>query len=167
LGIALASAGHPPLFVGEAKVHSHFPMSQAGSESQRERWEKGHLDNIVDLVPGALLKSLGLRSVALAALAVDMAVPPLSLLVLVTVGCVIFGGVALALGAPPLALVIPSFSLLLVALGTVLAWRAVGRDVLPPRELLRLPLHAIRKLGFYHGIASGKASSSWIRTDRK
>jgi hypothetical protein len=52
-------------------------------------------------------------------------------------------------------------------LGTALAWRAVGRDVLPVPELLRLPLHAIRKLVFYHGIASGKASSSWIRTDRK
>jgi len=167
LGIALASAGHPPLFVSEAKVHSHFPVSQVGSESQRERWEKGHLDNIVDLVPGALLKSLGIRSAGLAAMAVDMAVPPLSMLVLVTAGCVILGGVALGLGASPIALVVPLLSLLLVAVGTVLAWRAVGRDVLPARELLRLPLHAIRKLGFYRGIASGKASSSWIRTDRK
>jgi cellulose synthase/poly-beta-1,6-N-acetylglucosamine synthase-like glycosyltransferase len=167
LGIALASAGHPPLFVSEAKVDSQFPVSQAGNESQRERWEKGHLDNIVDLVPGALLKSLGIGSAGLAAMAVDMAVPPLSLLVLVTAGCLIFGAVAFALGASSLALAIPTLSLALVAVGTVLAWRAVGRDVLPPRELLRLPLHAIRKLGFYHGIASGKASSSWIRTDRK
>ncbi|MET0793030.1 MAG: hypothetical protein ABW061_16025, partial [Polyangiaceae bacterium] len=84
-----------------------------------------------------------------------------------TAGCVILGGVALGLGASPIALVVPLLSLLLVAVGTVLAWRAVGRDVLPARELLRLPLHAIRKLGFYRGIASGKASSSWIRTDRK
>jgi len=167
LGIALASAGYPPLFVSEARVHSHFPVSQAGSESQRQRWEKGHLENIVDLVPRALVKSLRGRSVDLAALALDMAVPPLSLLVLVTAGCVIFGALALALGAPPAALVIPLLSLLFVAVGTVLAWRAVGRDVLPLRALLHLPLHAIRKLGFYHGIASGKASSSWIRTDRK
>ena len=167
LGIALASAGYPPLFVSEARVHSHFPVSQAGSESQRQRWEKGHLENIIDLVPGALVKSLRDRNLGLAALAVDMAVPPLSLLVLVTALCVIFGGVAFVLGASPAALAIPSLSVLLVALGTVLAWRAVGRDVLPLRELLRLPLHAIRKLVFYHGIASGKASSSWIRTDRK
>jgi len=167
LGIALASAGHPPLFVSKAKVHSQFPVSQAGSASQRERWEKGHLDNIVDLVPGALVRSLRLGSTGLAAMAVDMAVPPLSLLVLVTAGCVVFGAAAFALGASSLALAIPVLSLLLVAVGTVLAWRAVGRDVLPLRELLRLPLHAIRKLGFYRGIASGKASSSWIRTDRK
>jgi cellulose synthase/poly-beta-1,6-N-acetylglucosamine synthase-like glycosyltransferase len=167
LGIALASAGYPPLFVSEARVHSDFPVSQAGSESQRQRWEKGHLENIIDLVPGALVKSLRGRNLGLAALAVDMAVPPLSLLVLVTAVCVILGGVAILLGASAAALAISSLSVLLVVLGTALAWRAVGRDVLPVPELLRLPLHAIRKLVFYHGIASGKASSSWIRTDRK
>lgn len=167
LGIALATAGHPPLFVSEARVHSHFPVSQTGGESQRQRWEKGHLENIIDLVPGALARSLRDRNFGLAVLAIDMAVPPLSLLVLVTALSAVLGGAACVLGASPAALAIPSLSVLLVVVGTALAWRAVGHDVLPLRELLRLPLHAIRKVGFYHGIASGKASSSWIRTDRK
>jgi cellulose synthase/poly-beta-1,6-N-acetylglucosamine synthase-like glycosyltransferase len=167
LGIALASEGYPPLFMSEARVHSHFPMSQAGSEQQRERWEKGHLDNIVDLVPGALAKSLRDENLGLAALAIDMAVPPLSLLVLVTAVCLILGGTAFGLGASPAALAIPELSTLLLVLGTALAWTAVGRDVLPLRELLGLPLHAIQKLGFYRRISSGKATSAWIRTDRK
>jgi hypothetical protein len=167
LGIALASAGYPPLFVSEARVHSHFPVSQAGSEQQRERWEKGHLENIIDLVPGALIKALRDRNLGLAALAIDMAVPPLSLLVLVAGLCEILGGIAFVLGASPAALAIPSLSALLLVLGTALAWTAVGRDVLPLRELLGLPLHAIQKLGFYHRIASGKGTSAWIRTDRK
>jgi cellulose synthase/poly-beta-1,6-N-acetylglucosamine synthase-like glycosyltransferase len=167
LGLALASAGYPPLFVSKARVHSHFPVSQAGSEQQRQRWEKGHLDNIVDLVPGALAKSLRDGNLGLAALAIDMAVPPLSLLVLITAVCGILGGIAFVLGAPPAALVIPSLSMLLFVLGTALAWTAVGRDVLPLRELLRLPVQAIQKLGFYHRILSGKATSAWIRTDRK
>jgi cellulose synthase/poly-beta-1,6-N-acetylglucosamine synthase-like glycosyltransferase len=167
LGIALASAGYPPLFMSEARVHSHFPTSQAGSEQQRQRWEKGHLDNIVDLVPGALARSLRDRNLGLAALAIDMAVPPLSLLVLITALCEIFGSMAFALGVPSAALAIPSLSVLLLVLGTALAWTAVGRDVLPVRELLRLPLHAMQKLGSYHRIASGKATSAWIRTDRK
>jgi cellulose synthase/poly-beta-1,6-N-acetylglucosamine synthase-like glycosyltransferase len=167
LGIALASAGYPPLFMSEARVHSHFPASQAGTEQQRQRWEKGHLDNIVDLVPGALARSLRERNLGLATLAIDMAVPPLSLLVLVTALGEIFGGIAFGLGAPSAALAIPSLSILLLVLGTALAWTAVGRDVLPLRELLRLPLHAIKKLGSYHRIARGKATSAWIRTDRK
>jgi cellulose synthase/poly-beta-1,6-N-acetylglucosamine synthase-like glycosyltransferase len=161
LGIALASAGYPPLFVSEARVRSHFPSSQVGSDSQRQRWERGHLENIIDLVPGALVGSLRRRSIDLAALAIDMAVPPLSLLVLVTAFCVILGGAAFVLlGASPAALAIPSLSALLVVLGTALAWTAVGRDVLPLREFLRLPLHAIRKLGFYRRIASGKATTT-------
>jgi cellulose synthase/poly-beta-1,6-N-acetylglucosamine synthase-like glycosyltransferase len=167
LGIALASAGYPPLFENAARVQSHFPVSEAGGERQRQRWEKGHLENIADLVPGALARSVRDLNPGLAALAVDMAVPPLSLLVLVTALCEIFGIVAVVLGAPLALFAIPSLSVLLVALGTALAWTAVGRDVLPLGELIRLPVHVIRKLGFYHGIASGKASSAWIRTDRK
>jgi cellulose synthase/poly-beta-1,6-N-acetylglucosamine synthase-like glycosyltransferase len=167
LGIALASAGYPPLFTSDARVHSYFPVSQAGSEQQRERWEKGHLDNVADLVPRALAKSLRDRNLGLAALAIDMAVPPLSLLVLVTVLCEMLGGIAYMLGAPLAALAIPSLSTLLLVLGTVLAWTAVGRDVLSFRELLYLPLHVIQKFGFYQRIASGKATSVWIRTDRK
>jgi len=167
LGIALASVGYPPLFVSEARVYSHFPVSQVGSEQQRQRWEKGHLDNIVDLVPRALAKSLRDGNLGLAALAIDMVVPPLSLLVLVTAFCDILGGAAFVLGARPIAFAIPSLSTLLLVLGTVLAWTAVGRDVLPFRELLRLPLHAFQKLGFYHRISRGKATSAWIRTDRK
>jgi cellulose synthase/poly-beta-1,6-N-acetylglucosamine synthase-like glycosyltransferase len=167
LGIALASAGHPPLFASDARVHSFFPVSQAGGAQQRERWEKGHLDNIADLVPGALLRSLRDRNPGLAVLAIDMAVPPLSLLVLVTVLCEILGGIAYALGAPLTAWVVPSFSMLLLVIGTTFAWLAVGRDVLTVRELLSLPLHAVQKFGFYQRIARGKATSAWIRTDRK
>ena len=167
LGLALASAGYAPLFISEARVHSHFPVSQTGKEQQRQRWEKGHLDNIVDLVPRAVFRSLRDRNLGLAALAIDMTVPPLSLLVLVTALCEIFGGIAFGLGAPPAALAIPSLSILLLVLGTALAWTAVGRDVLPLRELLRLPLHVIQRLGSFHRIASGKATSAWIRTDRK
>jgi hypothetical protein len=141
-------------------------VSQAGSEQQRQRWEKGHLDNIVELVPWALVKSLRDRNLGLAALAIDMAVPPLSLLVLVTALCEILGGIAFVLGGAPAALAVPSLSALVLVLGTALAWAAVGRDVLPVRELVCLPLHAIQKMAFYHRIASGKATSAWIRTDR-
>jgi cellulose synthase/poly-beta-1,6-N-acetylglucosamine synthase-like glycosyltransferase len=167
LGLALAARGHPPLFIGEARIHSYFPISDAGAGSQRHRWEKGHLDNIAELVPGALITSLRDRNAALAALAIDMAVPPLSLLVLITLLCLTLGGMAVALGATSATLAIPLFSALILGLGTALAWLAVGRDVLSVRRLLLLPLHPIRKLLFYNKIARGKSSSAWVRTDRK
>jgi cellulose synthase/poly-beta-1,6-N-acetylglucosamine synthase-like glycosyltransferase len=167
LGIALASSGHPAFFMRDAEIYSHFPLSEAGSEQQRRRWEKGHIDNIVDLVPGALFKSLRDGNLGLAALAVDMAVPPLSLLVLVTIFCEILAGGAFVAGVSRTAFAISSLSTLLLVLGTILGWIAVGRDVLPFRELLRLPLHVIQKLGFYRSISSRKAASAWIRTERK
>lgn len=167
LGLALAAAGHPPLFVGEARIHSYFAVSQAGTEQQHHRWEKGHLDNIMDLVPGALVKALRDRNASLAALAIDLTVPPLSLLVLITVACTVLGGVAFALGASAATIAIPTFSVLILLLGTTLAWIAVGRDVLSVRNLLLLPLHPIGKVLFYNKIASGKSSSAWVRTDRK
>ena len=167
LGLALASSGYPPLFVSDARIHSHFPASKAGSEQQRQRWEKGHLDNIVDLVPRAIARSLRKGDLPLAALAIDMAVPPLALLVLIIAFCEILGGIALMFGAPSAVLVIPTISALLLVLGIVVAWAAVGRDVLPLRSLLLLPLHVVEKVGFYLRIASGKATSAWIRTDRK
>jgi cellulose synthase/poly-beta-1,6-N-acetylglucosamine synthase-like glycosyltransferase len=167
LGIALASAGYPARFLSSARVHSRFPASEVGNQQQRERWEKGHLENIVDLVPRALVQSLRDGNVGLAALAIDMAIPPLSLLVLITAGCGVLAGIAVALGAPLLAVAIPLVSGLLLVLGTVLAWLAIGRDVLSSRELLRLPLHAVRKFDFYRRIARGKGTSAWIRTDRK
>jgi cellulose synthase/poly-beta-1,6-N-acetylglucosamine synthase-like glycosyltransferase len=167
LGIALASARHPPIFMSEARVYSNFPVSQGGHDQQRERWEKGHLENIFDLVPRALIQSLRDGNVGLATLAVDMAVPPLSLLFLITIVCEVFAAIAVVLGAPLLAVAVPLAGGLLLMLGTMFAWIAVGRDELPLRELLRLPFYAIRKFSFYHRIASGKGTSTWIRTDRK
>jgi len=67
-----------------------------------------------------------------------MAVPPLSLLVLITALCGIVGGVAFLLGASPAALAIPSLSAALVALGTALAFMmAVVGVSLPETILLR------------------------------
>jgi cellulose synthase/poly-beta-1,6-N-acetylglucosamine synthase-like glycosyltransferase len=167
LGLALAAAGHPPLFAEEARIHSHFPVSQAGSEQQRQRWEKGHLDNIVDLVPGAIAAALRTGSIPLAALAVDMAVPPLTLLVLATALCGLLGGFAFFMGASSAVLAVPTASVLLLVLGVSLAWIVVGRDVLPFRNLIQLPLHAVGRMGFYRGMARGRGPSAWIRTDRK
>ncbi|MFM9845650.1 MAG: glycosyltransferase family 2 protein [Hyphomicrobiaceae bacterium] len=167
LGLALASAGYPPLFASKARIYSRFPVSQASTERQRQRWEKGQLDNVIELVPGAIATSLRTASLALAALAIDMAVPPLSLLVLVTAFCLALGTAAWLLGASSSVLAIPAFTAMLLVLGVVGSWLAVGRDVLPFRNLLRLPLHVVKKLGLYRSIALGRTTSSWIRTDRK
>jgi hypothetical protein len=59
----------------------------------------------------------------------------------------------ICVGAPPVTVAIPTLSALLLLVGVTLAWAALGRVVLPLREFLRLSLHAIEKLGFYHRMA--------------
>jgi cellulose synthase/poly-beta-1,6-N-acetylglucosamine synthase-like glycosyltransferase len=163
LGIALASEGYPPLFTSEARGYSYFPLSRAGSEQQRERWEKGHLDNIVDLVPVALAKSCAIKTLVWPR-------SPSNGDASFVVVCACHGFARFSAAShlcwvrrlPPL----PLLSTLFLVPGTMLAWIVVGRDV-PLRELLHLPLHATQKFGFYQRIASGTATSAWISTDRK
>jgi cellulose synthase/poly-beta-1,6-N-acetylglucosamine synthase-like glycosyltransferase len=82
LGIDLARAGAPPAFCSNALVSSDFPASSDGIESQRTRWEHGHLGVILKEAPRLLLESIVKRDFNLMTLAIDLSVPPLALLLL-------------------------------------------------------------------------------------
>ena len=98
LGLELAQAGTPPLFCPAAKITSHFPWSTEGAESQRKRWEEGHIGMILTAVPRFFCTAICRRNVGLFALALDLIVPPLSLLVLLVIGMLLITGVAVVLG---------------------------------------------------------------------
>ncbi|WXG52253.1 MAG: glycosyltransferase family 2 protein [Candidatus Sedimenticola sp. (ex Thyasira tokunagai)] len=51
LGLSLAQQGVPPMFCPGAKVSSIFPTSSDGVNSQRTRWEHGHLGMIIQQAP--------------------------------------------------------------------------------------------------------------------
>ena len=163
LGIDLTQAGYPPLFCPSAGVTSEFPSSAVGTGTQRSRWEKGHLDLILKVAPRLISIAIWRRDISLLAVALDLSVPPLSLLsmlVLASFGIsllnAIFGGSFIALG-------ISSASLVAVASGTFLAWLKCGQDVVP---LLLIPSYAFRKFGFYRSYFSRGTDSEWTRTDR-
>ena len=59
LGVDLARAGTPPLFCPQALVTSYFPSSQEGLQSQRARWEHGHMGVITAEVPQLLAQGVG------------------------------------------------------------------------------------------------------------
>ncbi len=88
LGIDLAKQGTPPLFCPEAEVISYFPASEEGVASQRTRWVHGHLGMIVSEAPGLLATGILRGKPGLIALALDLSVPPLSLLTLWTAAMV-------------------------------------------------------------------------------
>lgn len=165
LGVELTATGVPPLFCPQAKVWSCFPAS-GGEGAQRARWEHGHLGMIVNDAPRLLLRALRQRNVPLLALVLDMAVPPLALLALMT-------GAAFVLAAL-LALATASWSafwasavllsILLCAVAT--AWWKYGRRIVSASDLLLAVCYALGKIPLYLRFLR-KRQVEWVRTERK
>jgi cellulose synthase/poly-beta-1,6-N-acetylglucosamine synthase-like glycosyltransferase len=166
LGLDLASAGHFAVFCPGAVVTSQFAATAHGVESQRNRWEQGHVSMILEGMPRFLATAIARRNWNLLALTLDMAVPPLSLLAMLVVGMFLIAGLASLLGLAPVALIISTASCLLFFISAVIAWLKFGREVLPARAILSIPAYALGKAGLYRRIFSRRDAARWVRTDR-
>ncbi len=166
LGIELALAGTPPLFCPKALVTSQFPVQPAAQQSQRKRWEHGHLSVLLTLAPRLFWRALWSRSVPTMALALDLLVPPVALLAallaalwLLALGLVLWVGVwgpwVWATGL-----------VLAFKLALALAWLGWGRDLVSAREWLKVPLYLLAKLPLYVGFVF-RRQKAWVRTDRQ
>ena len=86
------------MFCPAAVVTSEFPVSDEGSRTQQRRWEQGHLGVIATEIPALLLIAVRRRNIDLLVLALDAAVPPLSLLAMMVLSLLVLGAGARALG---------------------------------------------------------------------
>jgi len=165
LGIDLAAAGYPPVYCEDAGVRSDFPETAAGSESQRRRWEHGHLA-MVAASCRRLLNPQVLGDRNRLAMTLDILVPPLTLLAAGIAGVIATGALVagLGFGYAPLALAAASGTLL--AIGTATAWAAHGREALPARAVLKIPVYMLGKVWIYPRALIGKSEQVWTRTDR-
>lgn len=84
LGLDLTRMGKPPLFCAEALVTSVFPDSVEGTQTQRTRWEHGHLGMIISEAPKLILQAVFELNGSLFALVMDMCIPPLALILILT-----------------------------------------------------------------------------------
>jgi len=167
LGLELAESGKPPLFCPSASVHSQFPLTVAGAKSQRKRWEGGHINMILTTLPGLIYKAVAERNLGLLALTLDLAIPPLSFLVLLLVGTFSIAGLAVLFGYSSTALIISAIDFMVLVLAVFLAWLEYGRDVLPPIAFFSVATYVFSKLPLYRHLVSGRATAQWTRTDRK
>lgn len=166
LGVDQALAGTPPLFCPQVLVQSEFPTSEQAARGQRKRWEHGHLGMIAAHAPRLFGQALSQFNLRLFAMALDLAVPPLALLVLLQVaalGLAVAGG-WMGLGWGPLVAVVASLALFVVAIA--LAWWGWGRAVVSARDLLSMPWYVLGKLPLYLAYLF-KRQKEWVRTDRK
>lgn len=166
LGLDLARIGSAPILCPQAVVSSHFPTNEQGSRSQRQRWEHGHLSMVFSSAPGLLRESIKHRNGHLLALVLDMSVPPLAFLVLVTgaYGVLVVAFSALQWVAPWI--VAPGIAaMVLVASTVLLGWWRVGRRWIGLRELLSTPFYVIGKVPMYLAFLTRK-QVNWVRTRR-
>lgn len=165
LGADLACAGHPPLFVPEARVTSALPEAAGAALAQRTRWEHGHLQTLARMGPRLLLAGLRRRQFDLVALAADLFVPPLALLGLFVTALVPASFWAGRAGAGPVPLVLSVLALGLLGAAIGLAWHRHARALIPARALLGAPLYVARKLPIYARYLA-RRQREWVRTER-
>jgi cellulose synthase/poly-beta-1,6-N-acetylglucosamine synthase-like glycosyltransferase len=165
LGIDLARAGTPPLFCPGAVVTSSFPTSNAGIQSQRTRWEHGHLGVILGEAPRMFLDSLASRNPHLMALALDLTVPPLALLTLLTGAVWIASAALCVLAGPRFPIVISSVAGALLALSVLLSWVGYGRQIISLGELALAGVYALRKIPLYLRFFVAR-QLDWVRSNR-
>jgi cellulose synthase/poly-beta-1,6-N-acetylglucosamine synthase-like glycosyltransferase len=166
LGLDLALAGYPPRLCPEARVTGQFPRESNAAMAQRRRWEHGHLRTILQQLPRLLVMGLLRRQPGAWAMALDLIIPPLSLLLVV----LLIGSALLGIGAFFAHMAIAPAVILLAAfvavLGSVLlAWRRFGRDVLPASSFPAVLAYVAWKLPMY-GRFFVKPEKNWVRTDR-
>lgn len=165
LGLDLAIAGYPPQLCPTAQVRGQLPTADTAHDSQRTRWEHGHLQVLQQYVPRLLGEALKQQQWKLVIMALDLAIPPLSLLVLLWLGVL---AIAVAWGYfsaiwVPAGLLITAGLLLLVAI--LIAWDRFGRESLSLQQLLRFPFYVLWKIPLYAQFLL-KPQSQWIRTRR-
>lgn len=166
LGLALAARGRAPVFCPSTRVDSEFPGNEEGAQSQRQRWEHGHLSVLLSEGLPTLWRGLRQRNQALVALAMDMSVPPLALLVMLSLGYAVACGVAAWLS--PAYVPLAALSLLVLALlatAVLLGWWMVGRRWVRAVELLFVPVYVLKKVPLYLAFVF-KRQTVWVKTKR-
>ncbi len=165
LGLELTNAGYPPRFMPDLCVVSALPPSAEGRDSQRARWETGHLQVILQLLPRFLVRGIVHAKPPLIALALHAAVPPLALLSMLLFTTVAASALIALAGGSMMALTTASTASVAALLALFLSWHKMGRDLLSIRELLQLPVYVLSKVRIYWRAISGRPMQ-WVRSKR-
>lgn len=166
LGIDLSISGTAPIFYAQSKVTSYFPITSEVQSGQKTRWEHGHLAMILTETPRLLAQSIVKRDISLLAMALDLAVPPLALLVMLLLGYTgITGAILMLYDVGQLAFQVTLFSLVILASAITVAWWGWGKNIVSLTTLLFVPIYVILKIPHYIKFLF-KRQKTWNKTER-
>jgi cellulose synthase/poly-beta-1,6-N-acetylglucosamine synthase-like glycosyltransferase len=164
LAVDLAIAGNTPIYCEEAQVVGRL-MKGKDAQSQRSRWEHGHLEMILIEVPKLLKEFIHQGRFELLVMALDIFIPPLSLLIMGWLTITILSWLAVAIGASILSATILTLAGCFL-IGTVfITWWKFGRLALPLNNLVAIPFYILSKIPIYLKFFV-QPQSRWLKTER-
>ncbi|MEO0695848.1 MAG: glycosyltransferase family 2 protein [Pseudomonadota bacterium] len=164
LTVSLAKTEYAPRLLSSVVVKSQFPTDEAAAAKQHARWEHGSLRLALGQVPDLLQAAISRGRPQLAALAFDLAIPPITLFV---------GGLGflyllcglLALTGAVWPFMFAGLAIVYVVLAIAIAWVVDGRDLLPASSLAGIAGFLASKTGVY-GREARQSTRTWTRTER-
>ena len=164
LTVDLALAGYSPIFCQDALVTGRL-MKNKDAQSQRMRWEHGHMEMILVAVPQLFKEFLKQGRFELLVLALDILIPPLSLLVIIWLLETIIAFAAMAIGISSLPAIITAITGGLIISAVLLSWWQYGRSHLSLISLRAIPFYVLSKIPIYLKFLV-QPRSRWLRTER-
>ena len=163
-GVQLALAGVRVAFAGDAFVWGDMPVTDRVATRQRERWIGGRMEVARQYVGRLLGEALRRRSLLRADTAVDLLVPPVSVLALTAGGGFVLAALSWLAGASaPLA--VWGAACALLGLHVLDAAARAGRAADLVAAALGLPRYAWDKLRITLSAPAG-FGGAWVRTAR-
>lgn len=165
LAVDLAISGALPRFCPEACVTNVLPSEANASRVQSCGWMEGHLRTLLTQVPPLLASALRQGRLSLAALALELSLPPLSMLIPAWVLVSLIAATIHYLGGSWWPLCAALYGTLALLASGLIFWRKFGRGRVPATALLAVPLL------FRHAISAAVSAAfsrpkPWIRTSR-
>ena len=164
LTVDLSLKGYMPMLCEDALVVGRL-MKGKDAQSQRARWEHGHLEMILVEVPRLLKAFAFQRRFAILALALDIAIPPLSLLVMIMIVAFVICCLGVIWGTSILSAIAMTVAFGFLITGLVSTWLKFGRFELPLQNLIAIPCYMLSKIPIYLNFFV-KPQSRWLETER-
>lgn len=143
-----------------------LPPGDEAAKGQRTRWEHGHLQLIAHYYPRLFWQALAQRRLDLFAIALDLMIPPLLLLVMIGLGVSLIMTIVCGL----IGIWLPAFVCYEVSAALIsavmMAWAKFARNDLSLKTLLRVPVYLLWKIPVYLKFVT-EPQVEWVRSRRQ
>lgn len=165
LGVDLALNGYPPQLLPELIVRGEPAPDTGSAKTQRTRWEHGHVRTSLTQIPRLLAGLVFQGRPSLIGPILELAVPPVSLLLGVWAAGFAACGIWALCGGWTLPWLILGIAFGSLVLTMPLIWWKFARDLLRLGTLLKIPVYVAWKVPIYLKMVVSP-QRNWVRTQR-